>query len=173
MLTQNRLKEVLKYDNESGLFTWISVKHGAKVGDFAGHAEYSGYIRIGVDGKMYRAHQLAFLYEEGYFPENEIDHINRVRNDNRWANLREASRQCQLRNSAERSDNTTGVKGLRWNKANKRWDARITVGGKQYHIGCFEDKLDAAYHRYAAEQCLGFQDCDIYSSALKYIKENQ
>ena len=69
-----------------------------------------------------------------------------------------------------RGDNTSGVKGVYWNKDAGKWKARIAVDRQDKHLGYFEDILEAAYHRYAAEQCLGFQDCDIHSSAKQFIQ---
>ena len=82
-LTQERLKELLHYDPETGYFTWkISPNNAVKVGSVAG-TSMNNYIRIIIDHKAYLAHRLAFLYMEGYFPEHEVDHINRIRDDNR------------------------------------------------------------------------------------------
>lgn len=88
-LTQKRLKKLLYYNPDTGIFTWkINSRRSLKDAP-AGNLHPSGYIRIGIDSKEYRAHRLAFLYMEGYIPENDVDHINRVRDDNRWKNLRE------------------------------------------------------------------------------------
>jgi len=96
VLTQEKLKELLAYDSETGLFKWcVRVGKRIHVGSIAGHLdEISGYIRITVQGKIYQAHRLAWLYVHGYFPETDVGHINKVRHDNRIENLREASRQC-------------------------------------------------------------------------------
>jgi len=68
-------------------------------------------------------------------------------------------------------NNTSGIKGVCWHSAGNKWRAVIRVNGRNCHLGIFADKLEATYHRYAAEQCLGFQDCDISSSALKFIEK--
>ena len=170
MLTQERLKEVLDYDADTGVFNWkISIGTRAE-GGVAGGVDDGGYIAIRIDKKGYKAHRLAILYTDGYWPENTIDHINRIKTDNRRANLREASMQCQNRNCGMRGDNTSGIKGVYWHKRIGKWQAQIAVDGQDKYLGYFEDILESAYARYAAEQCLGFQDCDIHSSAKKLIQ---
>ena len=119
-LTQNRLKELLHYDPETGIFTWRVSRRGAKSGSVAGVHD-NGYIRIKIDYELYLAHRLTFLYMEGYFPEYHVDHKNRIRDDNRWSNLRHVSRQCNQRNASIAKDNTSGITGVCWHKNNKKW----------------------------------------------------
>ena len=169
MITQGRLQEVLSYEADLGIFLRRKSGAGRPKGIEAGWVDDDGYIRIGIDGQRYSAHRLAILYTDGYLPEHEVDHINRIRTDNRRVNLREASRQCQCRNSGVRKDNTSGVKGVHWDSRTGKWMTQVAVNGKTKTIGYHDTILDAAYTRYAAEQCLGFPDCDINSSAKKYI----
>jgi len=89
MLTQERLKELLSYDPETGAFTWLLSPGPKRKGEQAGSQHHSGYRFVKLDGKMYAEHRIAFLYVHGYFPEGDVDHINRIRNDNRPDNLRE------------------------------------------------------------------------------------
>ena len=90
MLTQSELKSLLHYDPETGLFTWIApLSNRVQVGDVCSTVAPIGYILIGVRGQKLYAHRLAWLYMTGEWPENQIDHINCVKTDNRWANLRE------------------------------------------------------------------------------------
>ena len=169
-LTQERLKEVLDYNPDTGFFTWIeSLANRALEGSRAGTRDGDGYIQIGIDGRRYFAHRLAILYTDGYLPENTVDHIDRVPWHNWRLNLREASYQCQQRNCKMRSDNTSGAKGIYWHKLTRKWIARICVNGKMRNLGLYTSILDAAFARFAAEQCLGFPECDIHSSAKQYI----
>src|SRR5690606_34614864 len=94
MLTQQRLKELLYYDPETGIFTRLVGRSGprARAGDVAGSDNGKGYIRIYVDGRPYKAHRLAWFYMHGEWPE-EIDHRNGERADNRLSNLRPVTRQ--------------------------------------------------------------------------------
>lgn len=82
MLTQERLKELLKYDPETGLFTWISRKPKVKLNTIAGYKTKRGYILIGVDRVYYFGHRLAFFYMTGQWPKEVIDHINCIKSDN-------------------------------------------------------------------------------------------
>jgi len=174
MITQDRLKEVLNYDPVTGIFTWRVTK-GKRVpkGSVAGCLNDRGYRIITIDGKLYKAHRLVFLYVDGYWPENQVDHINRARTDNHRANLREASQQCQSRNYGALKSNISKIKGVHSHSLAKKWHALIMVNGKNKHLGYYDTILDAAYARFAAEQCLGFQDWDLSSSALQFIQKAQ
>ena len=167
MITYERLKELLHYDPDSGIFVWNIGRPGASVGTVAGAIRHDGYVRIGVDNKRYLAHRLAWLYVHGYMPENSIDHINRNPLDNRICNLREVSHMCNMRNIDTPKNNTSGVKGVIWNKHNLLWVA--VIGNKT--IKYSRDFTEAVAHRLAAEQCLGWAGCDSSSSAYKYMQE--
>lgn len=142
-LTQKRLKELLHYDPDTGHFTCIKKRQNASVGGRAGGNHHYGYIRIGIDNEKYQAHRLAFLFMGGKFPENQVDHINGVRDDNRWRNLREATAHENMRNSCIQKNNKSGIKGVSWSKTNKSWRAVIYKNGRQIHIGHFHKKEDA------------------------------
>jgi hypothetical protein len=170
VVTVKRLKELLKYNKETGVFTWKHRRNQLAIcGSVAGSLSKNGYVRIKIDGKRYMAHRLAILYTSGYFPETFVDHINRCRADNKYSNLREASASCQAKNRKVRVDNISGVTGVHWNAKKSRWFAIITDAGASYTIGSFRSMIDATYHRFAAEQCMGFLDCDKNSSAKKLI----
>lgn len=172
MLTQERLRELLDYDPETGVFTWRVSRRGAKKGCVAGSLSH-GYIHIRVDEKPYRAHRLAWLYMHGYFPENQIDHINRVRDDNRIINLREVSIQCNARNRGVRSTNTSGVVGVYWYKAIKKWRVQIKADGKNLHLGYYRNLPDAVLSRWNAEVKHEFPNCNSDSSAYQYLIDNK
>lgn len=144
MITQDRLKEILHYDPETGVFTWlVSPSRGTKKGMVAGHDhKSSGYRVIAIKRKLIPAHRLAFLYMTGSIPEF-VDHINMIKLDNRWVNLRPATKSENNRNQKLRKDNKSGVKGVKWNKANKKWQVQITVNGHRMHLGLWDD-LEAA-----------------------------
>lgn len=170
MITQLRLKELLNYNPKSGVFTWRISRGGAKAGDQAGYINSRGYRLIGIDGELYRAARLAWLYIEGYMPEHEVDHINRVKDDDRWKNLRHVSHQCNVRNCGNPRDNTSGVKGVYWHRQTKKWRARIRVNKKLHHLGLYNDFDDAVCARLAAEQCLNWQGCDSSSPAYRHVQ---
>ena len=170
MLTQERLKELMNYDPDRGLFTWKVNRGYVKAGSIAGGLDSKGYVRIRVEGTLYIAHRLAFLWMEGYLPENGVDHKDRIRHNNWWENLREASNQCNLRNTGNYCCNTSGVKGICWYKKYNKWEAYIVVNRKSYHLGYFTEFEEAAYARLAAEQCLNWSRCDSKSPAQQFIK---
>jgi len=170
MITQQRLRELLHYDKITGVFTWIHRKSGITVGQVAGcrHNKH-GYVDIKLDGRSYKAHRLAVLYVDGYFPELTVDHEDRVRHNNAYENLREASYQCQSRNCTKARNNTSSVTGVRWRAQRNRWQAFVMVSGEMKYLGHFSDLLDAACARYAAEQCLDYPDWSGDSTAKKYM----
>ena len=129
-----------------------------KVGDVAGWRNPTGYIRMKVGGKLYLAHRLAFLYMTGKWPEDQVDHINHIRDDNRWCNLREVSHQENHKNQSKPKSNTSGVTGVCWCKRYKKWKAQIKVEGKVKNLGSFTSKEDATKARKEAEIKYGFHD---------------
>lgn len=145
MITQFELKQILTYDSKTGLF------HN-KEGSIVGHRNPLGYVRIYIKSKLYSASRLAWLYETGEWPKKEIDHINGVRDDNRFDNLREASRSQNCYNKSLMSNNTSGHKGVSWRKSGSCWQAIITVNKKQKHLGYFSDLNEAIEARKKAEK---------------------
>lgn len=170
-LTQERLKEVLDYNPETGEFYWkAQVSSRAKAGCKAGWVNSIGYRQIWVSGKPYFAHRLAWLYVYGYFPENDIDHINRIRSDNRALNLREVSRSCNLRNAGGHTGSASGVKGV--SKVGANWIAMIYVNGCNINLGVFTTLLGAAKARAEAEKEHGFTTCDSLSEAQVFVSNS-
>ena len=153
MLTRKELKRLLHYDPETGEFTWRVNRRGTvRAGDVAGNLHPSGYIRIHINGRDYRAHRLAWLYIYGKWPKYEIDHINHIRNDNRIVNLREASCGDNNRNQKLQSNNTSGVTGVSWYKLIQKYRVMI----QQRHIGYYDTFEEAVKVRKAAEKKHGF-----------------
>ena len=173
-LTQKRVRELLDYDLETGLLTWkVNKQRRVKVGDVIKSVNGAGYVQLAIGSKTYLAHRVIWLWRYGYFPENQVDHINRVKADNRLCNLREVSRSCNLQNSCVSTRNTSGVKGVR--SCNHSYRAFITIENRWIHIKGTKDFTEAVAHRLAAEQCLGYSSCDTQSPAYlymqKYVKE--
>ena len=147
-LTQARLKELLHYNPDTGIFTRLTKpRNGLNIGDIAGSLHSNGYIVIEINYKKYKAHRLAWLYVAGSFPPDMMDHKNRIRNDNRFINLREATRGQNGANGKRQSHNKSGKKGVCWNKGKGKWVAQISVRGKVKHLGVFtcKDKAHATY----------------------------
>ena len=172
-LTQKRLKELLHYDPITGIFIRLKTTAGnAKSGDIAGYLNGNGYRMISIDGKKYTTSRLAWLYVEGYFPENEMDHRNRIRSDNRWKNLRHVSHQCNLRNCDISKNNKSGITGIHWDETRKKCKAQIMVDGKCILLGRFNLKTDAARARWEAEVEHDFPNCNTTSTAYLYLQKN-
>jgi hypothetical protein len=115
----------------------------------AGGLSTCGYRRINIDRRLYQAHRLAWLYVHGRWPIVELDHINGVRDDNRLANLREATRAQNNQNLSQRSDNKSGHVGASFHKQTRRWKAQIQVGGQTRHLGLYATP-EAAHDAYLA-----------------------
>lgn len=173
MLTEKELKKILHYDPDTGIFVW-KIKPSARVdlGSIAGCVHHHGYIEIKYKKKTYQAHRLAWLYKYGYFPENDLDHKDRIRHHNWIDNLREASRQCNLRNTGNRKNNSSGVKGVHWFKRTEKWHSKITVDRQLIHLGFYDDFLEAVCHRLTAEQAENWEGCDSSSPAYQYVKKH-
>ena len=144
-LTQARLKELLHYDPETGHFTWLVSRGGtAHAGSRAGSPNSKGYTLIKLDGVTHRAQRLAFLYMTGGFPTEFVDHINRVKDDNRWINLRPATGRENEGNKGLRHDNTSGRRGVSWCKRARKWRAYGMRDGRQVYLGLFDTLEEAA-----------------------------
>jgi len=146
-VTLGRLRELLNYNPETGIFTWNVKKRRASAGERAGSNSTIGYRQIGIDGRDYFEHRLAWLYVYGEWPEFEIDHRNGVRSDNRILNLRQATKAQNGQNQKPRSTNTSGIAGVSWSKRRSKWVAYIMVNNKHRHLGLFDDiqKAEEAY----------------------------
>jgi len=142
-ITQERLHELLSYDPEEGVFRWRNDGRGTKAGRQAG-TSLNGYIIIDVLRNRVFAHRLAWFYVHGSWPPDQLDHISRIRSDNRISNLREATRSQNMANSSVSRASTSGVKGVSWHKNIKRWVAKITYDWKTYNLGTFHTKEEAA-----------------------------
>lgn len=152
-LNIKELKEQLNYDPETGVFTWKINKKGLFAGSVAGDINVIGYRRIGFNCKRWLAHRLAWFYMTGEMPKNHIDHINLNRSDNRWCNLREATNAENMRNAGLRKDNTSGYKGVYWDKRISKWFASANFENKQHNLGYFTNPVDAskAFQSFAKE----------------------
>jgi hypothetical protein len=147
-MKQQDLLRIMNYDPATGVFTWRVSRGRVKVGDAAGCRNRHGYIVIGVAGKLYYAHQLAWLYQTGEWLER-IDHRDNDHGNNRWINLRPATAQQNALNSKRATSNTSGFKGVSWHKSAAKWSAYIVLNGKKRHLGLHET-AEAAHDAYMA-----------------------
>jgi len=139
------ISDLLHYDPETGLFTWKVKRKGTNgVGSIAGKTDTYGYVQITIDGNVYLAHRLAWFIMTGKWPENEVDHKDTIKNNNKWENLREADDSQNGANRNIYSNNKSGIKGVCWHKASNKWLAQIRKNKKCMHLGLFSDINDAA-----------------------------
>ena len=147
-LTQERLKELFKYDPNTGLFVRIKkTSPSTNVGDIAGYVGHHGYILMRIDNVMHYAHRLAFLYMNGSLPEKHVDHINGVEGDNRFSNLRECSHSENMQNKRKYSNGKTSqINGVSKESNGIYWGAQIWKDGM--HLSKrFLTEIDAANWR--------------------------
>ncbi len=131
------LREMLDYDPSTGLFTWkVDRTRGVKAGDVAGSVHPTGYRRIKINGLLYLASRLAWMYVYGAIPDGfTIDHINHIRSDDRITNLRLATYTENARNKLKPRSNTSGFKGVYLNKKTGMYAARAKSKGKWVYFG--------------------------------------
>ena len=140
MLTQAELQSQLNYDPETGIFTWKISKSGIKkINQVAGNTDQKGYRRIKINQIIYKEHRLAWLYVYGEFPKIQIDHINRIKTDNRICNLREATTSQNGFNKELNKRNKSGFRNVSWDKHHKKWKVTLRCNKKEIFIGTFKD----------------------------------
>ena len=154
-LTAQRLRELLHYEPETGVFTWRVNKGRAKAGQVAGRVHQSyGYRYIKVDQQNVRENRAAWAYVTGEWPPTsiEIDHVNRKRDDNSWANLRFVTPKQNRENQSDSRRNTSGNRGVRFDTQRGLWHAQIGHFGKVYNLGRYKTISEALDARRIAEQ---------------------
>lgn len=162
-VTQQELKRLFNYDQETGVFTRkvkvnnFKAKEGCVAGSFVNKLRKQ-YWSISIRNKPYLCHRLAWLYVYGSLPKEEIDHIDGNGLNNSIGNLRCVSHQDNGKNVKLRKDNKSGVCGVAFDESNKRWFAQIRVDGKCVYLGRFIDKNDAIIARKAAEIKFNFHE---------------
>jgi hypothetical protein len=145
-LTALRARELLRYEPETGILRRTDSDKIA-----GGLNKYLGYIYVSIDNVRYLAHRVIWLIVTGAWPEADVDHINGIRHDNRWINLRAATRAQNLQNSRRHSNSRSGFKGVVPNGSG--WLAQIYVAGKNRCLGTFRtpEAAHAAYCTAAQE----------------------
>jgi HNH endonuclease len=147
-LTQERLHELLRYDPRTGKFRWrVRKKSNHNAGDIAGCRMRSEYWAVHIDGRRYPAHQLAYLYMEGKWGRPVVDHRDGNPLNNRWRNLRLSTHSENAANRMRMRSNTSGFKGVVFDRRRGKWRASITKQGRHYPLGSHAtaDKAHAAY----------------------------
>ena len=148
---QDKLKEVLDYDPMTGILTnKVYRNRMARAGDAAGTTDYKGYIRVGFNKQKWLAHRLAFLWMTGTVPE-QVDHKNRVKDDNRWDNIRPADGFLNAKNKGKLRNNTSGHTGVHFCNVKHKFIAQLRRRNVQYHLGQFNTMNEAIAARAAGE----------------------
>lgn len=148
VLTHERIKEVLRYDPDTGLFHWNIRRGRCAAGEIAGTPQSKGYLSIRVDTKRYLSHRLAWFYMTGKWPVDQVDHINGERTDNRFVNLRDVTAQANQQNQRHaQTGNTSNFLGVSFYKAYGKYKAEISRAGVYKFLGYFitPEAAHAAY----------------------------
>lgn len=154
-LTAELARELLSYDPDTGIFTWKGSSRGHAKGAIAGCCSCYGYILIHVHSRMYRAHRLAWFITHGSWPENQIDHINGVKHDNRLLNLRDVTPTKNSENlHLARPGSRSGLLGAHWDRNNKKFVARIVVKKKPMYLGRYATAEEAHQAYLSAKRLL-------------------
>ncbi|MCK5236045.1 MAG: HNH endonuclease [Deltaproteobacteria bacterium] len=156
MITQKELKEILHYDPETGYFIWLKlIGKRAVIGSRAGSKCIDGYIYIHIEKKKYRAHRLAWFYMTGKWPK-ETDHINHVRHDNRFCNIRDVTCSQNMKNRPLKKNNKSGFTGVCWHKRDEVWRIQIKPENEKIKTLGFKDKFEAICARISANNKYNF-----------------
>jgi hypothetical protein len=165
------LRKLLHYEPDTGRLFWrerarkmfssdraFGMWNSRYANKDAGHVDDKGYVMVKIRPFKIRAHRIAWAMYFDRWPDEEIDHINGYKQDNRIINLRDVSKSKNQRNAAKRKHNTSGHNGVGWNKGRGKWVAYIKRDGKQVHLGLFGDIGDAIAARKAAEVGHGYAE---------------
>lgn len=153
-LTHSRLREMVDYDPETGVFTWREqIAKCIRIGNVCGRINAKGYRQIQISGRLYQAHRLVWLWMTGGWPPTSLDHRNGQKDDNRFANLRLATSSQNGANRRLPQHNTSGYRGVTKHTQTGKWQSQIGVAGRSIHLGLYADAVDAAraYNKAAAE----------------------
>lgn len=147
------LKANLNYDPLTGHIWYIKSGANRRLDVPAGCINVNGYINISLKSTLYKAHRIIWAWMTGIWPEHEIDHINLIRSDNRWANLRLATVTQNRQNKPLYKNSGCGLKGVTWHKAERKWRAQIQINKRKIIIGRFStpEEAHAAYAKTATE----------------------
>jgi len=149
-LDYKEAKKHFRYDSDTGIIIY------RKSGKEAGCLRPDGYRQVGVRGKFYLSHRLAWLLHYGEWPIDEVDHLNGIKTDNRIKNMRDVTHQQNHKNAPLPHINTLGIMGVFQNYPHTKWIARIGVNSRKINLGAFDNWWDAVCARKAAEHKYGF-----------------
>ena len=170
MLTAERLREVLAYDQETGILTWkYQVSRNIKPGQVAGCINQYGYRKVAIDKKTMLVHRVIWAIVHGEFPNGLIDHINRDRLDNRISNLRIAN---DAQNAANKSQ-SPGARNIRGVTRLKSGKFQAAIGGGRKYLGVFDTAEDAKEFYELASAMLYGEFSPYYKAAQRAAPQNK
>jgi len=140
-ITAEIINDLFRYE-DGLLIRKVTITQYARKGDVVGHVGNSGYMSCSIVGTMFLVHRAIFLMHHGYLPKY-VDHIDGNKLNNRIENLRPATAIENAYNCKMSKNNTSGVKGVSWNKGTKKWEANINVAGVRFNLGHFETLEEA------------------------------
>lgn len=143
MISQEYLKQVISYNPETGIWIRLKARRSDFVGIEAGSIKKHGYRVIKIDGIEYMSARLACLYMLGRWPIEEMDHKDTIKSNDKWENLREATRAENTRNRNAKITSIVGLKGVRLTTSNK-YEANIKIHGTFKYLGTFNTPEEAA-----------------------------
>ena len=171
----NIVRDRYNYNSETGWLTWKNCKYQKKNGMRAGSLiKSTGYRTLNINNKTYKEHRIIWLWYNGYLPETgiEIDHWNRIKDDNKISNLREKTHSCNQKNKGIGCDNKTGIVGVP-EPRNGKYEPNIRNNkGKRIYLNCFDTLIEAVKARYKAEVKYNYENCNSTSTTYQYIKDN-
>ena len=152
-LTAQRAHDLFDYNPTTGVLVrkfWRGGRGGA--GTTVGVKTALGYLQIRVDGRHYLVHRVAWLMTHGNWPAEQIDHIDRVRDNNKLSNLREATNAENLRNKGQYRTNKSGATGVHFNRQRKKWEAAFVIDGARKYVGLYRSVEEASEARAEAQR---------------------
>jgi len=155
-ITAEFLRNVLTYDKNTGVLRWKKkISRKIKVGEIAG-SKAGAHWQVGMYGENYLAHHLIWVMMTGDWPTDEVDHEDTDGQNNKWKNLRIATRKQNSANRGKNSNNTSGIKGVSWCKDRQKWQVGIKVNYRRIALGRYDSKEEAGeVYRKAAEKFFG------------------
>lgn len=150
MIDHDALKSMLSYCEESGNFVWLVQTGRALPGMIAGTLGKEGYVNIKIEGRLYKAHRLVWLYMMGEWPSFRLDHKDNCQSNNRWENIRPASHSQNMANRKLNKNNSSGFKGVSLCKDSGKYMAYVNKDGRRYYLG-EHDTPEMAHEAYLAK----------------------